>query len=367
MQSHAERTDDRKSRSFSSPKLQILPLITFNSPIESCDHLIFLHPPKTGGTNLSFIADALGKTNPLFKSTRFSVPRNDQSPALITEHWIGGLKSVEKALQNNPNACKGWHFISGHFPLGLHEDLDVPAKYITLIRNPIDRAVSSTNFDYQRGYISQEHAENYLLSAEIDNPQTRMLAGKKFMSGICTAETFEMAIKNIENHFLLAAVTEDTNTFIQVLATIQNWGPLALAKNQVTGDKAIQHLDARLLETLTHKHQYDLQLYHWVKQRWQLWKEQNIHAVQDISAQKILCITSDFANTRQPILMTEQEVAIHNKSLTEELIEISQNHSGLKKIASNHSALKFFGLKNPSGDHMALILGRHSHGYSPNK
>jgi hypothetical protein len=367
MLSHRElTTSDRKNRSFASQKIEILRPVTFKAPVEPCSRIIFIHPPKTGGTNLCFIVDALSKINSLFKSTRFPVPRiTGQSPGLITENWIGGLKSVEDAMQINPHACDGWNFISGHFPFGLHEFLDGPAKYIVLIRHPIERALSSTNFDYQRGYITKEDAQAYLLSAEIDNPQTRLLAGKAFMSSSCNDETLEIAKSNIQKHFLLAGVTEDTNSFIQILGSIQNWGPLALPRNQVTGDKVIAQLDTEIVDKLANKHQYDLRLYDWVKEQWQLWKENYIGTVQDISARTILCVTSDFANTRSPKPMTELEVDRYNQTLTEELIEISQNHSELKKgIISSNFVPGFFGLKNQSGDPMELSVGRQFRGYS---
>jgi len=132
---------DRKNRSFASQKIEILRPVTFKTPVEPCERLIFIHPPKTGGTNLCFIVDAISKTKLSFKSTRFPVPRiSGQSPGLVTENWIGGLKSVEDAMRFNPNACEGWNFISGHFPFGLHESLKNSAKYVVLIRHP--------NFDY---------------------------------------------------------------------------------------------------------------------------------------------------------------------------------------------------------------------------
>ena len=185
------------------------------------------------------------------------------------------------------------------------------------------------------------------------------------MSGSCNDETLEMAINNIQKHFLLAGVTEDTNSFIQILASIQNWGSLALPRNQVTGDKVIEQIGAEITDILANKHQYDLRLYDWVKKQWKLWKENYINSVQDISAKEILCITSDFANTRSPKLMTEREVGIYNQAFTEELIEVSQNHSKLKKgIIPSNLVPRFFGLKNQSGDPMELSVGRQFRGYS---
>jgi len=357
-------TSDRKNRSFVSQKIEILPQVTFKLPIEPCDHLIFIHLPKTGGTNLYYVTEALSKQMQNFKSNRIHVPRIPNQPTCcITENWIGALESAESIMRGDNEYYKDSNFISGHFPFGLHNALDSSSKYITLIRNPVERTVSSTNFGYQRGQVSLIQAENYLLSAEIDNPQTRLLAGREYMSGICSTRALEQAKENISNHFLLAGITDDTNTFIQVLASIQNWGSLALARNQVTGDKVITTLTSELLDNITKKHQYDLLLYTWVKNRWQKWKERYLNETLNVLSEKVLCITSDFANTRQPKFLTESEIYTYNNGITEELVETSQNHSKLQKNKVNNSSVGFFGLKNTNGNPMDLNCARHFCGY----
>ncbi len=150
---------DNRNRSFASPRLNVLKSVEFNSSVQPSDTIVFIHPPKTGGTNLCYVTDAISKKNSHFKTTRFPVPRiPDQSPGLIAEHWMGGLKSALATLSDNPDYCKDINFISGHFPIGLHLYLEKPVKYIVLVRDPIERSISSTNFDYQRGYIDKEHA-----------------------------------------------------------------------------------------------------------------------------------------------------------------------------------------------------------------
>lgn len=213
---------------------------------------------------------------------------------------------------------------------GLHELIEKESKYISLIRNPIERAISSTNFNYQRGFVSGEKINDYLIESEIDNPQTRILAGRSFTSGECNEEVLEIAKKNIEKHFLLVGLTEDTNTFIQALIAIQNWGTFALVKSQVTGKKIISELPSELIEKLHNKHGYDMQLYEWVKTRWNDWKKDHIDtSMSHIDNEKVICITSDFANTKKPSLLSIEEIKKYNDEISEnenDLVEISQNH-----------------------------------------
>jgi hypothetical protein len=331
-------TPDKKNRSFSSQKLAVLRPVTFKSPLPACPTTtIFLHPPKAGGTTLLFVAQAWSKVYPDFKVYRFAVPRLEGcSPNRISGNWRGGLESAETALKSNPNLCDGINVISGHFPFGLHAYIKscAPKQYITLIRHPIERELSSTNFDLQRGYVDKENAETYLLSGK-DNPQTRLLAGEEFMAGPCNEKTLAQAKSNIDKHFFLAGVTEDTDSFISILASMQNWGPIAVCRAQVTGEKIFKDISEDLKKQLMNIHQFDIELYTWVKERWYAWKEKNVKAFQDSNlwpSEKILCIKSDFATTRIPEWLSLKEIEAYNQTVPDTLIEIVQNHTGIKEI-----------------------------------
>jgi hypothetical protein len=75
--------------------------------------IIFVHPPKTAGTNICFMAEALSKNSNSFKCIRFAVPRVPmRSPGFISEGWSGGLESAFNALRADPDYCKDKNFIS---------------------------------------------------------------------------------------------------------------------------------------------------------------------------------------------------------------------------------------------------------------
>lgn len=330
--------DKKRNRSYADPKLQVLlPLKLKSNVASSADMLIFIHPPKTGGTNINFITEALCKTKPGFKAKRFSAQRVEgQSSIKITDNWSGGLTAAIDALEKDYSCIKDVNFISGHFPFGLHNYINIESKYIVLIRNPIDRELSFTNFNFQRGCVNEKDAVEYLLTANIDNPQTRMLAGQQFMTGLCDESTLELAKLNIEKYFLLAGITEDTNLFIQILASIQQWGPIAISKPQVTGEKVIERLSEDLIQSLKDKHSYDIKLYEWVRERWNAWKEENILAYQSTEnysdTEKILCITADFATTKEYKMLSFAEIEEYNRYVPDGLVSVSQKYIPLLQM-----------------------------------
>jgi hypothetical protein len=82
---------------------------------------IFLHIPKTGGTTLYNLAAA----------------------ALPPAFLLNDRASMAEFLQIPQAERDAIRFIYGHIPPGAHRFLTRPARYITFLREPIDRVVSA--------------------------------------------------------------------------------------------------------------------------------------------------------------------------------------------------------------------------------
>lgn len=318
----------KNSLSYSKSKLEILPLFKLKSNELITKKIIFIHPPKVGGTNIVNAIDAMEQ----IKSRRFPVPRvAGQSTILITEGWKGGMETLKDQCVGASNNCNIPQFISGHFPYGAHNYLNGQYTYITLIRSPLERELSSVNFDFQRGYIkNKKEALEQLLNIAIDNPQTRLLAGEAYMSGRCDEATLEIAKRNLETKFLLIGVTEDTNSFLQALATMLQLEPLAMSHTQVTDKKILRKLTPKMRMQLSKKHKYDQALYEYAKLWWDQWKKDNIVGVVPIKdSQEILTLLPEYLSTHKAIYMTTKEIQAHNKSSLNHLVEIQQKHLGV--------------------------------------
>lgn len=86
---------DKRNVSFASRKLALLPPIKLKDFVAPAETIIFTHIPKTGGTNLRFITEALSIIRQAFKATRFAVPRiPNYSSGVTYDGWIGGFKSA---------------------------------------------------------------------------------------------------------------------------------------------------------------------------------------------------------------------------------------------------------------------------------
>lgn len=335
LESATQELQDKRKSSYATAKLSVLPTVAFKQPIHLPQTIIFLHTPKTGGTNLSFLVGAWAKLDTAYKPYRFAVPERTDGipPNKIIENWQGGLKTAEDVLSQQPDFCEDKNFISGHFPFGLHAHIKRSTGYITLVREPVAQQLSAFYFSCQRGYETQDRLEAWLNEC-LDNPQTRLLAGKKCMTGACTAATLEKAKQNIQNHFLLAGVTEDTDAFIQIFASMQKRGPLAFCRAQVTGEKREVLPSETYLKVLAEKHQFDVELYAWVKERWNQWKKDNVCEIPQVimQDQKIMCLKSEFASTRTPVWYTKEEIEGYNRSVEDTLVSVQQSHSGISTI-----------------------------------
>ncbi len=311
--------------SYSKPYIHVLPELELSLQ-NSVERIIFLHIPKTAGTNVDYMASALSRMTNAFHYQRLTVPRiPGKCPVQISEGWIGGWEQLE-IHPHLFNALPESYFLTGHFPYGLHDHLTLPAKYVTLVRNPIERELSVANFAYQRGLVQAKDFRSYLLDHMIDNPQVRLIAGKAAMTGSCTEATFNTAIKNIERDFLLVAPSEEVDTFLQILAGFRKWGPLAYAPMQITHKKVIETPDPALQDILKQKHRWDLCLYEWVKERWDRCKKDLILNQQEsLSGQSILTFMPDHLSTQQPRWLTIDEIHAHNHiHSSETLLELTQ-------------------------------------------
>ncbi|MGB4191510.1 MAG: sulfotransferase family 2 domain-containing protein [Rickettsiales bacterium] len=336
--SYSAEVEQTKNLSFANSKLEVVPLVQLKKDLWQKDEtIVFIHIPKTAGTNIVNLMDAIAIVNPDLKVKRASVPRTkDKSPNLFVESSIGGLQQI-KDHASHYNGSKGHlDFISSHMPIPEEKDEEKyfgkqKISYVALIRDPIKRELSSANFDFQRSYIKQKDITYYLLKETIDNPQTRLLAGEDAMSGKCNEETLMRAKKNIIRRFKFVAPTEDLEIMMNILSSHFGIKNIAYARAQITGLKAIEKQEKFLYDGLAKKHKYDIELYNWAKMQWKRWKALNIESISNNiyydSKAKYLTMLPDFVKTKKPEEMDIRQILEYNHNNKNELISFQQKHN----------------------------------------
>jgi Sulfotransferase domain len=202
--------------------------------------LIFLHLYKTGGTTLNRIIE--------------------------WEYKLHRICSLE------PNGWQ-WHYqriirwparrlarvavFKGHMPFGLHRVLPGPAKYVTILRDPVERAVS--DYYFARGFSPHAYhraaleldLEDYFLQRHEHNLQSRILAGPNSddhlprecslissytrlrgsylpysqdpASSACDSAVLARAKENLARHFAVVGLTERYDETLALLKVLFGW------------------------------------------------------------------------------------------------------------------------------------------------
>ena len=236
-------------------------------PIVADDTLIFVHAPRTGGSTLSRIMDW------------------EYSPFRICDidsrfYWW----SFQRFASWSPDQLATMKVFKGHMPFGLHRYMPRHARYITLLRDPVNRVASE--------YYSKRHRrthpmadrdakiqsfEDYVKTVPYDNPQTKAIAGVtcaydyhwytsmpsyRVYCGPCDADILQTAKKNLREHFCLVGITERFEETVALAKIMFGWkvpcfticrqGPRGPGKNEIS---------SRQRELVAKHNQFDMELY----------------------------------------------------------------------------------------------------------
>ena len=180
--------------------------------------ILFLHIPRTGGTTFRDIVRRQYKQNEILEIKHF-------------DNAIGTIKNIpEEKIQL-------LKIVIGHFPFGIHQYFPQTCKYITLLRHPISRVISTYNY----ALSNQNHPHHkevrkmsitdYIKSEVnifVDNGQLRIISGVSHsyenpLFGKCDVELVHKAKLNIDKYFLLVGISEKYNQTLLLLKNILGW------------------------------------------------------------------------------------------------------------------------------------------------
>jgi hypothetical protein len=233
--------------------------------------LIYLHIPKTGGTTLNEIAfqEYFGCEMFLVDNGKVAESTNEVCS------WPEDLKS-------------GLKFLSGHFAFGVHERFKQDCKYIAVMRDPLERAISHYYYvdrfeghyrhkrlqEIKEGRSVSEAFREYIFgiqSPELDNAQVRQITGMKFDFGECTEEHLDKAKENIDNHFAYVGTLDNFDAMLGFLRREYKWKTRQYEKVNVTNEKkGVDNIDDIVLNEVRELNKYDEELFKYVKERFKV-------------------------------------------------------------------------------------------------
>lgn len=228
--------------------------------------LIFLHILKAGGTTLHHLLEAQFAAEESFATCS-------------TQRFPGNTLNDFEALDEAQLA--NIRLLNGHMGFGLHRYLPRPAIYITMLREPVERALSHYSFDrtlpgspvypyLQSGEMDlKEYLRYYAEAADMDNLQTRMIAGNwdKRGFGPCTPQMLEVAKRNLRERFAVVGLTEQFDASYLLLTRSFGWRPMCFRRRNKTRKRLYRdEISAGELDVIRRHNEYDLRLYAYARE-----------------------------------------------------------------------------------------------------
>lgn len=215
---------------------------------------IFIHIGKTAGTSFRRFLE-MNVRRPYFGYGKL---------------WnITDLNDVNKFLEKEPNGMSVFeHFdlFSEHFVYGLHPFLKTEDyQYITVLRNPVKRTISSYRYAKDRNWISED---TNIMDWFKEQKDTLVHYQLNHVSGIpnesSTDHKTDVAIKNLSNDKFIFGFTEEYNEFIDLCSKLNDWKPeyrktnITKSKNDVTDFEKEQLADLLKDEIIFYDKAYEI-------------------------------------------------------------------------------------------------------------
>jgi len=222
--------------------------------------VIFLHVPKAAGSTLNRLIEC---EYPLFEM--YSI-----DPVFYRWSWRHLQRLSKKRLGKI-------RIFKGHMLFGLHAILPQPTTYITVLREPVDRVLSS--FYFMRSYklhplywkFKRENwtLEDFVRRSPRDNVQCKILAGVEYAKPF-TAEIYEIAKENLLRYFSVVGLSERFEESLALMKLRFGWKLQRYSSFNVSRTRLKKaDVSSSTLELIEEKNSFDISLYEYAAKLFQ--------------------------------------------------------------------------------------------------
>jgi len=221
-----------------------------NNIFKHKEMLAFTHIPKAAGTTLQH----------LLRSNFFARYCEARILSKRSTHFFQKEDLLETLLTNPFIKC-----ISGHVvrPYGNLIEAFPKIKFITLLRNPVDRYVSHYLYRVEAMRDTFKNFDDFLSTEWTYNIQTKRIAG---------SEDLNKAKETLTERFMLAGIVEEFDSFLILLKRKLNpmnfrinYQPKNVSKKDSIIRKNIFDKMEKFEEKIKEKNKLDIELYEFVK------------------------------------------------------------------------------------------------------
>lgn len=232
--------------------------------------LIFLHIPKTAGITLHRII-----------SRQF--PKNATYNTADYKRRSGETRRIN-ALKQLPEADRARiRYLRLHpGPFGVHDYFPQPCKYVTILRDPVDRVISAYFFILRNPVLRNEvfgdkvtpdstSLEDFVRTWRNNwNLQTLMVSGIAAESVTdpvnLRSDVMAIAKRNIQDHFALVGLSERFDESLALLRRIFGWRNTLYSKQNVTKKRPRKEdIPKKTLRLIEGYNELDIDLYDYAR------------------------------------------------------------------------------------------------------
>lgn len=226
--------------------------------------VFFLHLPKTAGTTMRRVLDR---------------EYRDARRYEIGEDVTGDIRAFRARPWGDDNAP---NLVQGHMSYGLHQFVPGPATYVTLLREPIRRALSDYHYVTSTpGHPIHEHVKDLSLvqyfesgiTGQLSNGQVRLLSGDNLPddTGVPSNRRMERAdLEKAQAHlkdgFAAVGIQERFDETLLLFRRRLGWRwPFYVRENVTTRPYRRENIDPGDLDRIRELNLLDLELYEAVR------------------------------------------------------------------------------------------------------